>query len=110
MLLRKSIPYIKICRDISASVRNNKEIAQKLPLSVPLPMENNSKSIEKGCPPMGRNSRVTRLPNGLKVCTEDTYGDFVTVGVAIESGCRYENGFPFGISRIVEKLAYNVGF
>lgn len=56
---------------------------------------------------MGRNSRVTRLPNGLKVCTEDTYGDFVTVGVAIESGCRYENGFPFGISRIVEKLAYN---
>lgn len=50
---------------------------------------------------------MTTLENGLKVCTEDTYGDFVTIGVAVESGCRFENGFPFGVSRIVEKLAFN---
>lgn len=53
---------------------------------------------------------MTLLPNGIRVVTENSYGDFVTVGVAIESGCRFENGFPFGVSRIVEKLAYSVSF
>ncbi|PIC54937.1 hypothetical protein B9Z55_000042 [Caenorhabditis nigoni] len=109
MLLQKSISYMRRCRNITTTLRNHREIAQKLPLSVPLPLKNPEgvKVIPKGSPPIGRNSRVTKLENGLRICTEDTYGDFVTVGVAVESGCRFENGFPLGISRVVEKLAFN---
>uniref|UniRef100_A0A1I7T0T7 Mitochondrial-processing peptidase subunit alpha n=1 Tax=Caenorhabditis tropicalis TaxID=1561998 RepID=A0A1I7T0T7_9PELO len=70
-------------------------------------METGKVSSVNGAPVIGRNSRVTQLPNGLKVCTENTYGDFVTIGVAVESGCRFENGFPFGVSRVVEKLAFS---
>ncbi|EFO84738.1 CRE-MPPA-1 protein [Caenorhabditis remanei] len=116
MLLQKSIPYLRRCRNISVSIRSHREvpgishqnvISKRLPLSVPLPMENKKVSTPKGALSIGRNSKLTQLSNGLKVCTENTYGDFVTVGVAVDSGCRFENGFPFGISRVVEKLAYN---
>ncbi|CAI2321624.1 unnamed protein product [Caenorhabditis sp. 36 PRJEB53466] len=124
-MLRRSIPYITRCRNIGSSIKNAKEeplsskvseifrkivSPQKLPLSVPLPMESTSSGATetvKGSPSKERNSKITTLSNGLRVCTEDTYGDFVTIGVAVDSGCRFENGFPFGVSRVVEKLAYN---
>lgn len=87
--------------------KQTNEISKRLPLSVPLPMETSKTTAAKRSPTIGRNSKLTQLPNGLKVCTENTYGDFVTIGVAVESGCRFENGFPFGVSRVVEKLAFN---
>ncbi|EGT53759.1 hypothetical protein CAEBREN_03909 [Caenorhabditis brenneri] len=115
MLLQKSIRNSIKCRNISVSVRSCREIiknqtndvAKRLPLSVPLPMKTSPSLVPRGAATIGRNSKVTKLPNGLKVCTENTYGDFVTIGVAVESGCRFENGFPFGVSRVLEKLAFN---
>ncbi|XP_050707963.1 mitochondrial-processing peptidase subunit alpha-like isoform X2 [Eriocheir sinensis] len=51
-------------------------------------------------------TRVTTLENGLRVASEPKFGNFCTVGVAIDSGSRFEVAFPSGISHFLEKLAY----
>ncbi|GAB6031464.1 hypothetical protein CHUAL_009233 [Chamberlinius hualienensis] len=54
-----------------------------------------------------QETRVTTLPNGLKVASENKFGQFCTVGVVINSGSRYEIGYPSGIAHFLEKLAFN---
>ena len=49
---------------------------------------------------------VSRLPNGLRVASEPKFGKFCTVGVAIDSGSRYEVAFPSGVSHFIDKLAF----
>lgn len=46
------------------------------------------------------------LENGLRVVSQKKFGQFCTVGVAINSGSRYEVTFPSGISHFLEKLAF----
>lgn len=72
-------------------------------------------------------TQVTTLPNGLRVASENRFGEFCTVGgmisnmfkitfivtyiyisVIIDSGSRYELAYPSGISHFLEKLAFNV--
>lgn len=60
-------------------------------------------------PPAGQDkhdTQVTVLPNGLRVASQPKFGQFCTVGVAIDSGSRYEVSFPSGISHFLEKLAF----
>jgi len=52
-------------------------------------------------------TRITTLDNGIRVASEPRFGQFCTVGVAIESGSRYEVAFPSGISHYLEKLAFH---
>lgn len=52
-------------------------------------------------------THVTTLPNGLRVASENRFGQFCTVGVVIDSGSRYEVAYPSGISHFLEKLAFN---
>ena len=67
-------------------------------------------------------TRVTLLENGIRVASEQKFGQFCTVGVAIDSGSRYELkitdsitkqylryevAFPSGISHYLEKLAFH---
>jgi len=52
-------------------------------------------------------ARVTVLENGVRVASEQRFGQFCTVGVAIDSGSRYEVAFPSGISHYLEKLAFH---
>ena len=52
-------------------------------------------------------TRITVLDNGIKVASEPRFGQFCTVGVAIDSGSRYEVAFPSGISHYLEKLAFH---
>lgn len=54
-----------------------------------------------------RNTEVTTLPNGVKVASENRFGSFCTVGVIIDSGSRYEQPYPSGVSHFLEKLAFN---
>lgn len=56
-----------------------------------------------------QQTQVTTLPNGLRVASENRFGEFCTVGVVIDSGSRYEVAYPSGISHFLEKLAFNVG-
>ncbi|CAB3373705.1 Hypothetical predicted protein [Cloeon dipterum] len=52
-------------------------------------------------------TRVTRLSNGMRIATEDNFGQFCTVGVVIDAGCRYEVAYPSGVSHFLEKLAFS---
>ena len=52
-------------------------------------------------------TRITELENGIKVASEPRFGQFCTVGVAIDSGSRYEVAFPSGISHYLENLAFH---
>lgn len=52
-------------------------------------------------------TQVTTLSNGLRVASENRFGQFCTVGVVIDSGPRYEIAYPSGVSHFLEKLAFN---
>lgn len=54
-----------------------------------------------------QTTQVTTLSNGLKVASENRFGEFCTIGVVIDSGSRYEVAYPSGISHFLEKLAFN---
>lgn len=51
---------------------------------------------------------MTTLENGLRVATENKFGQFSTIGVVIDSGSRYEVNFPSGVNHFLEKLAFQV--
>ncbi|GAB1602777.1 mitochondrial-processing peptidase subunit alpha-like [Argonauta hians] len=75
-----------------------------IPLSSPVPNIHVGKhakvSGEK------QETKVTVLPNGLRVASQDKFGQFCTVGVVINSGSRYEVAYPSGISHFIEKMAF----
>ncbi|XP_060569343.1 mitochondrial-processing peptidase subunit alpha-like [Ruditapes philippinarum] len=52
-------------------------------------------------------TQVTVLDNGLRVASENKFGEFCTVGVLIDSGSRYEVNYPSGINHFLEKLAFS---
>ncbi|CAG2164894.1 unnamed protein product [Oppiella nova] len=52
-------------------------------------------------------TKVTTMSNGLRVASQNKFGQFCTVGVVIDSGSRYEVSHPSGISHFLEKLAFN---
>ncbi|KAF8384536.1 mppa-1 [Pristionchus pacificus] len=52
------------------------------------------------------DAELSTLDNGLRVASQPAHGDFVTVGVAIESGCRYEGEHKKGVSHLLERLAF----
>lgn len=53
-------------------------------------------------------TRITTMPNGLRVASEDSPGHFAAVGVFVDAGTRYEPPELSGISHICEKLAFRV--
>lgn len=52
-------------------------------------------------------TRITVLENGLRVASQDKFGQFCTVGVLVNAGSRHEVTFPSGISHFLEKLAFS---
>lgn len=85
----------------------SKDIVTKLPpLTDPLPGSENVKYATVTSTRAG--SQVTTLPNGLRVASEQRFGQFCTVGVVIDSGPRFEVAYPSGVSHFLEKLAFHV--
>ncbi|XP_045879844.1 mitochondrial-processing peptidase subunit alpha isoform X1 [Meles meles] len=52
-------------------------------------------------------TKVTTLENGLRVASQNKFGQFCTVGVLINSGSRYEAKYLSGIAHFLEKLAFS---
>ncbi|KAK3357089.1 peptidase M16 inactive domain-containing protein [Lasiosphaeria hispida] len=50
--------------------------------------------------------KVTTLPNGVRVASEDLPDAFSGVGVYIDAGSRYENESLRGVSHIMDRLAF----
>ncbi|XP_062232085.1 mitochondrial-processing peptidase subunit alpha-like [Phragmites australis] len=56
---------------------------------------------------LGRNpTRITTLPNGIRVASEDVPGPSACIGVFVNSGSIYETGESTGVSHLLEKLAF----
>ncbi|KAG2179071.1 hypothetical protein INT43_001921 [Umbelopsis isabellina] len=51
-------------------------------------------------------SKVTTLPNGVRVASENTPGHFSAVGVYVDAGSRYESPANQGVSHILDRLAF----
>uniref|UniRef100_A0A8C2LPN4 Mitochondrial-processing peptidase subunit alpha n=1 Tax=Cricetulus griseus TaxID=10029 RepID=A0A8C2LPN4_CRIGR len=52
-------------------------------------------------------TKVTTLDNGLRVASQNKFGQFCTVGILINSGSRYEAKYLSGIAHFLEKLAFS---
>lgn len=52
-------------------------------------------------------TKITTLENGLKVASQNKFGQFCTVGILINSGSRHEAKYPSGITHFLEKLAFS---
>ncbi|KAM7184322.1 Peptidase M16 inactive domain containing protein [Rhypophila sp. PSN 637] len=50
--------------------------------------------------------KITTLPNGIRVASEDLPDAFSGVGVYIDAGSRYENDYLRGASHIMDRLAF----
>ena len=50
--------------------------------------------------------KITTLPNGVRVASEDLPDAFSGVGVYIDAGSRYENEYLRGTSHIMDRLAF----
>ncbi|GFY39312.1 mitochondrial-processing peptidase subunit alpha [Trichonephila inaurata madagascariensis] len=77
----------------------------KVPLSEPLPSL--PKPVFASSKNLNHETQVTTLANGLRVASQNKFGQSCTVGVVIDSGSRYEVSYPSGISHFLEKLAFN---
>uniref|UniRef100_A0A8C9Y049 Mitochondrial-processing peptidase subunit alpha n=1 Tax=Sander lucioperca TaxID=283035 RepID=A0A8C9Y049_SANLU len=52
-------------------------------------------------------TKITILENGLKVASQNKFGQFCTVGILVNSGSRHEAKYPSGIAHFIEKLAFS---
>ncbi|KAM4021300.1 mitochondrial-processing peptidase subunit alpha [Anomaloglossus baeobatrachus] len=52
-------------------------------------------------------TKVTALENGLRVASQNKFGQFCTVGLLINSGSRHETKYLSGICHFLEKLAFS---
>ncbi|KAG0170766.1 Mitochondrial-processing peptidase subunit alpha [Apophysomyces sp. BC1034] len=50
--------------------------------------------------------KVTTLPNGIRVASENTPGHFSAVGVYVDAGSRYESEETRGVSHILDRMAF----
>ncbi|KAG0228975.1 Mitochondrial-processing peptidase subunit alpha [Actinomortierella wolfii] len=54
----------------------------------------------------GAETKVTQLPNGVRVATENSGGHFASLGVYVDAGSRYEDDATRGVSHILDRLAF----
>ncbi|TRY87319.1 hypothetical protein DNTS_034014 [Danionella cerebrum] len=52
-------------------------------------------------------TKITTLENGLRVASQNKFGQFCTVGILVNSGSRHEAKYPSGISHFLEKLSFS---
>uniref|UniRef100_A0A672GMX6 Mitochondrial-processing peptidase subunit alpha n=1 Tax=Salarias fasciatus TaxID=181472 RepID=A0A672GMX6_SALFA len=52
-------------------------------------------------------TKITTLENGLKVASQNKFGQFCTVGILVNSGSRHETKYPSGIAHFLEKLSFS---
>jgi len=90
---------------INVNVPSKKKVTNMPSMSEPVP--GLPKPIYASLREEHQKTLVTELPNGIRVASENRFGEFCTVGVIIDSGSRYEVAYPSGISHFLEKLAFN---
>ncbi|XGW31807.1 hypothetical protein V3C99_010184 [Haemonchus contortus] len=88
------------------SLTEDLRIVTRVPLCTPLDGEFAAAKLQTRMDYVPFDSKMTTMKSKIRVVSKPHYGDYCTVGVAIESGSRFESGYPLGISHLVEKLAF----
>ncbi|VDL77953.1 unnamed protein product [Nippostrongylus brasiliensis] len=102
MLSRLSQVAFRRSLTTSRCIKRDLKNITRVPLCTPLEGESAAKSQTKmNYVPF--DSKLTTLDSKIRVASEPYYGDYCTIG---GDGCRFESGYPLGISHIVEKLAF----
>ncbi|CAD5234247.1 unnamed protein product [Bursaphelenchus xylophilus] len=104
VLLGRTLPTRPINFSRLASSKSN--IFNTISLSEPLPGYEKVVCIDNKTVKL-YNAKITKLESGLTVVTEPAFGEYCTLGVAINAGPRYETHYPWGVSHFIEKLAFN---
>uniref|UniRef100_A0A1I7XEW0 Alpha-MPP n=1 Tax=Heterorhabditis bacteriophora TaxID=37862 RepID=A0A1I7XEW0_HETBA len=78
----------------------------RVPLSTPLNGDFSNKSTRSVLNHIPFDAKLSKLESAIRVASEVHYGEYCTIGLAIESGSRYEASYPLGTSHLVEKLAF----
>ncbi|GBG84704.1 hypothetical protein CBR_g39080 [Chara braunii] len=74
------------------------------PLFEPLPGLQTPSPVEFASIPL--ETKITTLPNGMKIASEDTPGPTTTVGLYIDSGSVYETAGNNGVSHLLERMSF----
>ncbi|XP_016090018.1 mitochondrial-processing peptidase subunit alpha-like [Sinocyclocheilus grahami] len=92
---------IAVCRQYSSgSAYPNVSLSTPLP-GIPKPVFASVDGHEK------HETKITTLENGLKVASQNKFGQFCTVGILVNSGSRHEAKYPSGIAHFLEKLSFS---
>lgn len=91
--------------DSTVNVPSKKKVTDMPPMSEPV--QDLPKPIYATLQEEHQKTQVSVLDNGIRVASENRFGEFCTVGVIIDSGSRHEVAYPSGISHFLEKLAFN---
>uniref|UniRef100_A0A8C2FK70 Mitochondrial-processing peptidase subunit alpha n=1 Tax=Cyprinus carpio TaxID=7962 RepID=A0A8C2FK70_CYPCA len=96
------VPYgIAVCRQYSSgSAYPSVSLSTPLP-GIPTPVFASVDGHEK------YETKITTLENGLKVASQNKFGQFCTVGILVNSGSRHEAKYPSGIAHFLEKLSFS---
>lgn len=76
------------------------------PLTLPLPNVKDRPNKSKILVDEDKSFRTTVLENGVKVASENSFGQFCTVGVLVDAGSRQEIDYPSGVTHLLERLAF----
>ncbi|KAK2566857.1 Mitochondrial-processing peptidase subunit alpha [Acropora cervicornis] len=124
MAARNGVPIFRGCRSLRAFHRTSRQGPRKRylsnggisplnqpPLNQPLQDMPPSPASMIGGTESWQNrhdhvTHVTTLENGIRVASEDSFGQFSTIGVVIDAGSRYEVEYPAGLSHLLEKLSF----
>ncbi|KAK4241890.1 peptidase M16 inactive domain-containing protein [Achaetomium macrosporum] len=71
-----------------------------------LPARTLATAVGPGLREPTERDKITTLPNGIRVASEDLPDAFSGVGVYIDAGSRYENDSLRGASHIMDRLAF----
>ncbi|ODM87257.1 Mitochondrial-processing peptidase subunit alpha, partial [Orchesella cincta] len=84
---------------------DDKPKRSRIPLDIPLPGLQNP-SVSKTQERSSYETQVTQLESGLRVASQPRPGHYCTIGVAVQSGARFEKPFVKGVSHVIEKLGF----
>lgn len=75
-----------------------------VPMTDPLPGVSIPEAV--GLPTEQPKTEMTTLSNGIKVASEDIPGATTTIGLYVDCGSIYENGYSMGASHLLEYMAF----
>ncbi|GAA96566.1 uncharacterized protein L969DRAFT_94973 [Mixia osmundae IAM 14324] len=99
------------CSRADAAFLQPKEVTQCMPTQRYASLSKSAESrLPTAKPPASPSSaallQTTTLPNGVRVATESTPGHFVSAGIYVDTGSRYENDRTRGCSHVLDRLAF----